>query len=157
VDSEAAVIDAGNFLEARLAPLRWCQTITAEMSGFASGGPQVGWNGRASANFLGGFIKNPDTSNANYSGPFTNAAASIGPFGGFVGLSSAGYSNPLKINLKGAAVAGGTFGLSLFSPVSVTASVTYYSKPLALGNVFTTSGPLATFDQLMYVLRRVCQ
>ena len=130
---------------------------TGEVSGFASGGVQVGWNGGASANLLAGFITNLGTSNANYSGPFTNAAASVGPFGGFVGLSSAGYSNPLKIDLKGAAVAGGTVGISLFSPASATASVTYYSKPLPLGNVFTSAGPLATFDQLMYVLRRVCQ
>ena len=62
----------------------------------------------------------------------------------------------IQVGWNGAAVAGGTVGVSLFSPASATASVTYYSKPLSLGNIFT-QGPLGAGDQLMFALRRVCQ
>jgi len=131
---------------------------TGEVSGFASGGVQVGFNGGASANVLLGLISNLGNSNANYSGPFTNAAASVGAFGAFIGLPSAGLSNPLKIDPNGASVGGVTAGASLFGAGAATASVTYYTKPVSLGKIWSTPpGPFSVYDLSMYLVRRVCQ
>ena len=131
---------------------------TGEVSGFASGGVQVGFNGGASANVLLVLISNLGNSIANYSGPFTNAAASVGAFGAFIGLPSAGFSNPLKIDPNGASVGGVTAGASLFGAGAATASVTYYTKPVSLGKIWSTPpGPFSVYDLSMYLVRRLCQ
>jgi len=132
---------------------------TGEVSGFASGGLQVGFNGGLSGNVMAGLIRNLP-SNSSYSGPFTNGAASLGPFGGFVGLSSGGFSRPLNIDPHGAQVAGATLGKSGFGIASATASVTIYTKPRHLGNIWTTPSALGPAGMIansaLYGLRQLC-
>jgi len=131
---------------------------TGEISGFASGGLQVGFNGGFSGNVIAGNIYNLGTSNSNYSGPFTTAAGSLGTFGGFASCTARGVTSPFCV--KGApSVLGVSAGKSGFGPASLTASATSYSKPLPLGNIKTNgfASPLAMTDLLMFAARQLCQ
>jgi hypothetical protein len=133
---------------------------TGEISGFASGGVGVGWNGGAQGSVNGGFIFNLGDSNASYKGPFTNISASAGEglSGGiFAGAASGGLGHPLSIDWGGPNIVGGSAGLSVVGPGTLVASVTYYTKPLDMGNIFTNPSAASALDYFMYAVRQVCR
>jgi hypothetical protein len=63
---------------------------TGDISYFASGGLQAGWNGGAQGNIVGGAIYGDlGRGNANYRGWFTGGSASVGLVGAFLQSSGA--------------------------------------------------------------------
>jgi hypothetical protein len=131
---------------------------TGEISGFASGGVGVGWNGGAQGSVNGGFIFNLGDSNASYKGPFTNGSASVGPVGIFTGLSSGGLNNPVDFNFGGPNVVGVSAGLSVIDAFPIGGgSVTYYTEPVPMGNIFSNPSATSVLDYVMYAARQVCR
>lgn len=95
---------------------------SGQVSAFAFGGAQVGWNGAASGSINSGFVYGLNNSNGNYSGSFTGVAGS-GRVGGFLQSSSGG-----SVKVGGVSV-----GASLLGPVTFAGTVTHYTQPLQLG------------------------
>lgn len=126
---------------------------SGQISGFASGGGFVGFNGGGSVSGSGGVIfGNLNGDNSNYSGPFTSGAVSVGPVGVSIASSSGGASSPLS--LSGPVVVSGSVGISLYGPFTSTIAVTRTSQPLQMGNVLQGVGTPS--DIFGYLLRRPC-
>jgi len=125
---------------------------TGQVSGFGYAGGFAGFNGGGSVSVTGGMIFNLGQSNSNYSGPFTTAAGSIGPFGAFVSITG----TPNSLNLSQPKVLGMSAGASLFGVGTGTLGVTKYSNPHDLGNFAKGTIPAGELDYLMYLVRRPC-
>jgi RHS repeat-associated protein len=127
---------------------------SGQVSAFAFGGMQVGWNGGASGSVYSGFIYGLNSSNSNYSGGFTgvNGAAGIG---GFAASSSGGLTGgPGGLVPNGAVKVGGvSFGGGLLGGFSGGVTATNYTNPAQLGKYWAL-GPV---DWLLYAARQVCQ
>src|SRR5882724_9459702 len=85
---------------------------TGEVSGFGYGGLQAGLNGGLNGSVNAAFVWNLGDSNSNYSGPFTNGQAYVGPVGIYTGLSSGGFDHPTP-DLSGPNSVGVSFGKGL--------------------------------------------
>jgi RHS repeat-associated protein len=95
---------------------------TGQISAFAFGGAQVGWNGAATGTLYQGNVYGLNGTNSNYSGPFTGGNVSGKVAGVFGAKSGPVYA------------VGGSASLSLLSgPFSFGANRTVYSSPLQLG------------------------
>ncbi len=150
---EGRVLSLGGGLGAIGGPTGSIQQVvnynTGEVSFFASGGFQAGWNGVASGSVSGGFIYNLGNSNANFSGPFQNVSVSTseGP-----GASYSWAPNGVK-------VIQGSFSATLVPYPTGTYSYTWTSRPLPAGNVWTNLGsnPISGGDLLLYGVRQLCK
>ncbi|MBZ5509463.1 MAG: hypothetical protein LAO78_28765 [Acidobacteriia bacterium] len=137
---------------------------TGEVSAFAFGGSQWGWNGGVSGSISTAFIHNLGDKNSNYSGPFTGLSFSVPTpipgvgAGATAAATSEGASGPLKIDPKGAYSQGISIGGALAGKYGGGFSVTRYSKPFALGNfLYNPLAPgVSPIDYAMYLLRRPC-
>jgi hypothetical protein len=95
---------------------------TGQISAFAFGGAQVGWNGAATGTLYQGNVYGLNGTNSNYSGPFTGGNVSGKVAGVFGAKSGPVYA------------VGGSASVSLLSgPFSFGANRTVYSSPLQLG------------------------
>lgn len=117
---------------------------TGQVSGFVSGGIQVGWNAGASASLFTGYIWGLGSSNANYSGGFTGVSGGA-VLGGYASSSSGGLTS----GTAGLAPNGqvNAVGVSLLPTPTVGASATNYSLPTSLGSYWPLLNPtdLAVF------------
>jgi hypothetical protein len=128
---------------------------SGQVSVFAFGGLQVGWNGALSGSVYTGFVNGLDSSNSNYAGGFTGFNAGAGA-GGFVAASSGGLAggpegwipNPRAVTAGGVSLGAGVLGGFTFG-----GTVTNYTNPMQLER-FSTFGP---FDALLYVARQACR
>jgi RHS repeat-associated protein len=131
---------------------------SGQVSAFASGGPQIGWNGGLQGALITGFIYSLGNSNASYSGGFTNVSASVGPVGIFTALSSGGARSPTAIKLNRPNVVGGSLGANILgSPATATAAATNYSQPFGLGSVFNNPYLTTPLDYVLYAARQLCK
>ena len=124
---------------------------SGEVSNFASGGVQGGWNGGASASGSVGLIfqGNGQFTNSDFSGPFSNVTVSAreGP-GGSVSWAS----NGVKV------VSGSVSATLIPGPPTVSYSYTWTTKPKPAGNIWTNlSNPLGLADLALYGLRQLCK
>ena len=122
---------------------------TGEVSNFATGGVQAGWNGCASASASVGFVYRPSGqfNNSDFSGPFNNVSvsASQGPGG-----SASWASNSVK-------VVSGSVSATLIPRATANYSYTWTSNPLPAGSIWTNlSNPLGLADVALYGLRPLC-
>ena len=125
---------------------------SGQVSGFASGGFQLGWNGVAQGSAFTGFIfGNLKGDNSGYSGGFTTLSGNA-RLGGFLSVASGGPGAPL--NFRPVSVAGVNAGVSLIPTPTVTGSATNYTKPLQLGKFWGLSNPL---DLALYLANQVCR
>jgi hypothetical protein len=120
---------------------------SGEVSDFATGGVQVGWNGGAGASVSAGLIYDTQGrfATSDFSGPFSNVSGSTaeGPGG------SASWSGGVK-------VVQGSVGVSLIPGATGNYSYTWTSKPLPAGNIWTNlSNPLGGLDLSLYLLRKL--
>jgi RHS repeat-associated protein len=129
---------------------------SGQISAFASGGPNAGFNGGGSVNASYGQIYGYLSSdNSNFSGPFTTLSGSVGVFGGSLARSSGGLSAPLATS--GPTIVSVSAGRSLFGPVTFGMSVTTSTQPLQIGNLKNGTAPIPSVaDYLFYLLRRGC-
>jgi RHS repeat-associated protein len=129
---------------------------TGQVSAFAFGGLQVGWNGGVSGSVYTGFVWGLNGSNSNYSGGFTgvNGGAGLGGFaesssggltGGTSGLAPNGNVNAAGISLGGGLLGGFSGGVT----------ATNYSNPAQLGKFWGFG--LNPVDWLLYAARQVCK
>ena len=140
---------------------------TGEVSGFLSGGLHAGYVGGLSGSGFLGAVRNLGNSNNNYAGPFTNASVGAGPFALTASASSGGLTNPGTLSKNGVQVVSGSVGASFLpTPVSLNASVTYFTNPIPMGNIanntsaFPSDLPgfgLSLFDRIMFFARQVCK
>jgi RHS repeat-associated protein len=131
---------------------------SGQISAFAFGGAQVGWNGAASGSINSGFVYGLNDSNSNYSRGFTGVGGSAGG-GGFLQSSSGGLSNGAKgliPNPRAVTVGGGSVGASLLGGFSGGVSATHYTKPLQLGRWGGLIG-LSPLDAPFYAARQLCK
>ncbi len=85
---------------------------SGQVSGFATGGLQVGWNGAAATSVSTGFIYgNLGSNNGGYSGPFVTGYGSGPVFGGYASFSNgvSVYGASMGANLTGGAGGGANF------------------------------------------------
>jgi RHS repeat-associated protein len=122
---------------------------TGEVSGFATGGGQAGWNGGVSVTLSTGMVWGLGNSNANYSGGFKggNVSVSIPDVPGVSVGGSVMHGN------GGVTVASVTAGASLLGRFGFGGSYTNTSAPLALGS-FTAFG---IGDYAGYGARQLCK
>jgi hypothetical protein len=114
---------------------------TGQLSGFATGGLQLGWNGGAQASVSSGFIYGAlGSNNSGFSGGFTTVSLSSGE--GVGGFASFG---------NGVQVYGASAGISLIPSPTGGISRTQTSQPLNMG-----SGLNNLFDDALYLARRAC-
>jgi RHS repeat-associated protein len=106
---------------------------SGQVSGFASGGFQFGWNGVAQGSVTTGVI-NGDlrADNSGYKGAFNSVSFNPAVLGGYASASSGGGTN----------VVGGSAGLNLLGTPTLTISRTYYTKPLSLGKYWALANPV---------------
>ena len=129
---------------------------SGQISGFAFGGVQGGWNGVFSGMLYSGFVYGLNGSNSNYSGGFTgfNGGAGLGVFGA---SSSGGLTGNLQgLVPNGTVKAGGvSVGASLVGAFSGGVTATQYTNPLQLGKNWAFA--LSPVDELIYDMRQVCK
>jgi RHS repeat-associated protein len=118
---------------------------SGQVSGFATGGLQVGWNGLAQASVSVGFIYGAlRPNNEGYSGTFTTGSFSGATFGGFGSFGN------------GVQVYGGSLGTSL-TGVTGTLSRTVTSRPFQFGKT-VGSFMMTPLDVVLSVARQgACQ
>lgn len=121
-----------------------------EVSNFATGGVQAGWNGGASASASMGYVyKKGNFTNSDFSGPFSNL--SVGSAEG-PGVSASWASNGVK-------VVQGSVGVTLVPGATATYSYTWTSQPKPAGDVWTNANPLLSplsiVDLTLYGIRKV--
>jgi hypothetical protein len=116
-----------------------------QISGFATGGVNIGWNGVAQASLSTGFIQgNLGANNSGFSGKSVTgwgSAAVVGVFGTFG---------------QNVQVGGISAGLNLLGTPTGGVNTTYTSKPLPMGDaliVHAASDPISTFDTIMTITR----
>jgi len=131
---------------------------SGQVSAFAFGGAQVGWNGAASGTVSSGFVYGLNDSNSNYSGGFTGVSGAAA-VGGFVQSSSGGLTNGARgviPNPRGVTVGGVSAGASLLGGVKFAGTVTHYTQPLQLGRWGGLIG-LSPLDAPFYSARQLCK
>jgi RHS repeat-associated protein len=113
---------------------------SGQVSAFAFGGVQVGWNGGVSGTVYAGYIRGLNNTNSNYAGGFTGGNGGYGP-GGFVASSSGGLTGSPRGMVPDWAVtaADASFGGSLIPTPTGGVSTTNYTKPLQLGRFWAFS------------------
>ena len=95
---------------------------SGQISAFAFGGAQIGWNGGVSGSLYQGNVYGLNNTNSNYAGPFTGVNGSGAMIGGFAA------------HAPGVNTIGASASWSLLSgPFSFGANRTMYSQPLQLG------------------------
>jgi RHS repeat-associated protein len=121
---------------------------TGQVSFFASGGLQAGWNGGASASASMGFVWNM-ASNTDFSGPFNNVS----------GGSSEGPGGTLSWASNGVKVAAVSMSASLIPSPTGGYSYTVTSQPLNTGNIATNApgNPLFPLDAMYFGLNQMCK
>ena len=125
---------------------------SGQVSGFASAGLQLGWNGGAQGSVFTGFIYwDLGANNSGYSGGFTSLSANAG-VGGSLSVSSGGLNGPT--NFRPVSVAALNLGTSLVPGPTGTASATNYTQPLSLGKFWALSNPL---DLTLFLAAQVCK
>lgn len=129
---------------------------SGQVSAFAYGGAQVGWNGGAQGSVYTGFVYGLNNSNSNYSGGFTGVNGGAG-IGGFAASSSGGLTGGgggLIPNTREVTAVGVSGGGSLLSGVSGGVTATNYTQPLQLGK-----NPLGfgLIDPALYLARQACK
>jgi hypothetical protein len=118
---------------------------SGQVSGFATGGMQLGWNGLVQASVSTGFIYGAlGSNNSGYSGTFTGGSFSGAAFGGF---GSSG---------NGVQVYGASLGAS-FSPFTFAVSRTATTSPLGLGSAIGTLFTIPLDNALTLARRTVCK
>ena len=132
---------------------------SGQISGFAFGGTQVGWNGGAGGNGYTGFVWGLDDSNANYSGGFSgvNGQKAVGlnvqsSSGGLTGSARELIPNPRQVTSV-ALTAGG----SLIPTPTGGASVTNYTKPLQLGKWWMQASNINWIDTPLIGANQLCR
>lgn len=123
---------------------------TGEVSGFATGGFQGGWNGALALTGSTGLIfdSQEEFSNADYSGKFTGGYVSVPT--PIPGLGAGGYATHSS---NGVTVVGGSVGGALLGRYAFGATRTNTSRPLDLGK-YWAFGP---DDWKFYLLRKLCK
>jgi len=114
---------------------------TGEVSLFASGGLQAGWNGGASASISSGYIWNM-SSNTDFSGPFQNVSAS----------SSEGPGGSVSWASNGVKVAAVSLSATLVPTPTGGYSYTCATQPLATRSIGSSS---RLSDVLLYGARQL--
>jgi len=129
---------------------------TGQVSAFAFGGLQVGWNGGVSGSVYTGFVWGLNGTNSNYSGGFTGVNGGAG-LGGFAESSSGGLTGGTSglvpngnVNAAGISLGGGLLG-----GFSGGVTATNYSNPAQLGKFWGFG--LSPVDWLLYAARQVCK
>jgi len=121
---------------------------TGEVSGYATGGFQAGWNGGVSLTGSGGLIWGLGKSNANYSGRFNGWYGSwsvpVEPQFGLGGFKSS--------SSNGVTVLGASVGAALLGKLQGGKTWTDTTQPLSLGK-FTNFG---LTDFALYLARQIC-
>lgn len=121
---------------------------SGQVSAYAFGGVQVGWNGGISGSVYSGFVWGLNNSNSNYSGGFTGVNGAAG-LGGFAASSSGGLTggpSGLIPNPRGVTTAGVSFGAGVLGGFSGGVTATNYTNPAQLGKFWA-----------FYLARQVCQ
>lgn len=119
---------------------------SGQVSGFATGGLQAGWNGIAQASVSTGFIYGAlGSNNTGYSGVFTTGSGSGVLLGGFVSIGN------------GVTVAGVSAGANLTATPTGGLSVTSTSRPLQLGNTLGSLAVTPLDNALSLARQAVCQ
>jgi len=118
---------------------------SGQVSGFATGGLQVGWNGIAQASVSTGFIYGAlGSNNSGFSGSFTTGSGSGATFGGYGSFGN------------GVQVYGGSLGASLTGATG-TLSRTATSSPLQFGNILGSLAVTPLDNALSLARQAVCQ
>jgi hypothetical protein len=132
---------------------------SGQISGFAFGGAQVGWNGGAGANGYTGFVWGLNDSNSNYSGGFSgvNGQNAVGlnvqsSSGGLTGSARELIPNPREVTSV-ALTAGG----SLIPTPTGGASVTNYTRPLQLGKWWMQASNINWIDTPLIGANQLCR
>ncbi len=119
-----------------------------EVSNFATGGVQAGWNGGLAASGSVGFIY--DTT-----GTFNNADFS-GPFHNISGGSPEGPGGSVSLASNGVRIIQGSIGVNLIPGPTGNYSYTWTSQPHPAGNILSNStNPLGLLDLSLYGLRKL--
>jgi RHS repeat-associated protein len=131
---------------------------SGQVSAFAFGGVQAGWNGGASGSVYSGPVYGLNDSNSNYSGGFTgiNGGAGIGIFAASTsgGLTGGAKTLGVHTSAKGATTAFGlSLGGGLLSGFSGGVSATNYTNPAQIGR-FAGFTPV---DYTLYGARQICK
>ena len=128
---------------------------TGQVSAFAFGGLQVGWNGGVSGSVYAGFIYGLNGSNSNYSGGFTGVNGAAGA-GGFAASSSGGLTGGTRgLVPNGAVRVGGvSYGTGLLGGFSGGVTVTNYTTPAQVGKYWGFG--LNPVDWLLVAARQAC-
>jgi RHS repeat-associated protein len=130
---------------------------SGQISGFASFGLQVGWNGGAQGSAFTGFLYGQlNSNNSGYAGGFSTISGSVGPFGGFHSSSSGGWTQGAQglVPNGNVTATGASIGASLIPPFTATGSATIYSRPLSLGKYWALGNPV---DGGLFLARQVCK
>lgn len=115
-----------------------------------------------------GLVRNIGDDNANYAGPFSNVSGGAGPVSVTISASSKGMQGPLTFPKGGAQSLSVSFNPTnaMAAPVSGYPSVTYYTKPMNVGNFMDGTSPQANDllsqallwnDRLMYLAKQLCK
>jgi hypothetical protein len=126
---------------------------SGQVSAFAFGGFQLGWNGGISGSGYSGFIYGLNNSNSNYSGGFTGFNVGAGP-GIFGASSSGGLTGGISGLVPNGNVTVGGFSLGggLLTGISGGVTATNYTDPVQLGR-FWAFTPL---DDMLFGARQAC-
>jgi hypothetical protein len=142
---------------------------TGEVSAFVQGGyAGPGWGGMLTGGPSIGIVRNIGSDNANYSGPFSNTSAGVGPVSVTLSATSKGMQGPLTFPKGGAQAVSVSFNplSAMTAPVSGYPSVNYYSNPLHVGNFVDGTAPQANDlfaqllllnDRLMFLAKQLCK
>jgi hypothetical protein len=125
---------------------------SGQVSGFASGGLQLGWNAGAQGSAFTGFIYGDlQADNGGYHGGFTSLSGNA-RVGGFLSVSSGGPNAPLIF--RPVSVAGVSLGVSLIPTPTLTGSAVNYSNPVQLGKYWALANPA---DLSLNLAAQVCK
>jgi RHS repeat-associated protein len=129
---------------------------TGQVSGFAYGGMQLGWNGGASGSVYTGGVQGLNGSNSNYSGGFTGFNGGAGGVGVWGASSSGGLTGGVNGLVPNGNVnaSGVSLGKGLLTGPSGGFTATNYSNPVQLGKYWYLIDPV---DQLMFLARQLCK
>ncbi len=128
---------------------------SGQVSAYAFGGVQVGWNGGISGSVYSGFVWGLNNSNSNYSGGFTGVNGGAG-LGGFAASSSGGLTggpSGLIPDPRGVTAGGVSLGAGLLGGFSGGVTATNYTNPAQLGKFWA----FAPLDWAFYLARQACQ
>lgn len=138
---------------------------SGQISGFAFGGAQVGFNGVASGNVYTGYVWGLNNDNSNYSGGFSGVNGPIEP-SGTVGLNIQASSDGLTKGFKGMVpdprgVKSATIGVgkSLLGSRTAGFTATHYSPPLQMGRWWAQAmnGVNNNIDAPLIVANQICR